>query len=285
LSARDRNLFNKLQKMKLIHYLFLISFLCGLHIFGIAQCTQPEPPQITNIKICEGEANIPLCANGSDVRWYANSNKTGIIYYGNCYTPGEHVSYCATFKYYATQTINGCESETAQATYTIECVPIPPTVTVIPEKISENEPDPIFEASTIYQNQRFRWYDENYSFIQESNYYEPNRLNGLVYYVSQIPYGCESYKIPVEITFYDNTVNLIKDKDLSSIIIYNTPHNILFTNTKNIKFIYIYNQLGQIIEISDKKELDLSKFICGIYFLRIETEKESYLNQIRIPCW
>jgi len=64
---------------------------------------------------CIGDAVSNLTASGSNITWYSNASGTNPIGSGNNYTP----SSSGTATYYATQTINGCESVTTSETVTI----------------------------------------------------------------------------------------------------------------------------------------------------------------------
>lgn len=67
----------------------------------------PSAPQITQLPTqCEGDDLLPLTASGSNIAWYKDVAKQQKLFIGNNYLPA--VSASTTF--YATQTVNGCES-------------------------------------------------------------------------------------------------------------------------------------------------------------------------------
>ena len=84
-------------------------------------CTPPNAPLMSPDKsYCDSLSILPLTATGDSITWYSDPNKTTIIARGNNYTPRYS---SIPKKYYATQTKNGCESDTASVKVTFYSVP------------------------------------------------------------------------------------------------------------------------------------------------------------------
>jgi hypothetical protein len=108
-----------MKKTAQISILIFLSF--GMYFQGFSQCVKPNPPVTQNITACEGDYDTSLCAIGEQITWYKNPDKTELLSKGNCFFPWYYNSESDT--YYATQTINGCESDVSEAIMTINQTP------------------------------------------------------------------------------------------------------------------------------------------------------------------
>lgn len=179
--------------------LFLtIAFLCISLIVSqsFAQCTKPNPPVITNAETCVGEPNNALTAQGQNITWYQDQEKTIVLQTNsNSYTPT--VTNDNTYMYYATQTVNSCESDVAPAIYTIKPRPTSPIVTVSPNSICIYETIPNFYATPSVGG-TIKWYEpDGFTFIKTGTSLTPDRPAAsapftIQYYASQVVNGCES---------------------------------------------------------------------------------------------
>lgn len=81
---------------------------------------KPLPPVFTNnsLVICQGAPAVTLTAQGQNVLWY--NQVTGGT--GNVIAPVINTSNGHTISWYATQTVNGCESERAQITVRVSAI-------------------------------------------------------------------------------------------------------------------------------------------------------------------
>lgn len=66
----------------------------------------PVPTVVSPVVYCQGDTPVPLSATGQNIRWY--TTPTGGV--GTAITPTPSTFGQGTFTWYATQTINGCES-------------------------------------------------------------------------------------------------------------------------------------------------------------------------------
>jgi len=146
----------------------------------------PLPPITNNQIFCESDnATIStLIANGLNIKWYASLTDTIEL-------PSNHL--LTSVNYYATQTINNCESDRIAINVTINSNSLP-TVTS-PQKfcIQQNATlnDIIISGSNI------KWYDA----LTGGNLLPNTTLlqNASTYYASQTINGCESLRAPVTI--------------------------------------------------------------------------------------
>lgn len=72
------------------------------------------PVSEPTIKYCQGEEIKALYSEGYDIKWYPDANLSVLLHSGSFYTPPLNPDVVATKSYYATQTINKCESSTAK---------------------------------------------------------------------------------------------------------------------------------------------------------------------------
>ena len=91
---------------------------------GSITVSQPDsvpPPGASNLSLCDGQSEC-LEATGTDIKWYEEPSHTSpSVYTGNVFC----FDYPSTgiWKFYATQTIAGCESEVSTATLIVKATP------------------------------------------------------------------------------------------------------------------------------------------------------------------
>lgn len=119
-------------------------------------CPEIATPTLVGGSVCFGEANIELTANSNTsalITWY---NIAGIkIGSGNNYTPTETQQ--GSYKYYATQTENGCESEKVEVEFIIQELPTAPIISIEKTAICEYESEPKISA-VISNATSVKWY-------------------------------------------------------------------------------------------------------------------------------
>jgi hypothetical protein len=89
----------------------------------------PPPTVTSSIAYCKDEVPATLTATGTGVKWYTAAT-------GGVGTPTPPVVSTATVgsvAYFATQTLNGCESERARVDVRTKAVPVAPTVASLPD--------------------------------------------------------------------------------------------------------------------------------------------------------
>ncbi len=81
----------------------------------------PDPPTGENMSICKNLDIPPLEAIGIDIIWYSDPELTEVVFNGNIFYTGDTLP--GNYTYYATQTVNGCESSYTELTLTIYDTP------------------------------------------------------------------------------------------------------------------------------------------------------------------
>jgi hypothetical protein len=158
---------------------------------------RPEPPVMIAAEVCLGSSNKEVCASpmaGGYISWYGSS--VGIIQlsYGECYRPTKSQS--GVYIYYATETVDGCESEKAPVEYTVKPLPQPPVIIPVGNVcIYDGEQ----ELEAIGEN--ITWYKENNEIATGTTYtHEITAAGTIDYHATQTIGGCEGVKHFVRFT-------------------------------------------------------------------------------------
>ncbi|WP_128548570.1 Ig-like domain-containing protein [Larkinella soli] len=86
----------------------------------------PQAPGVENKVVCQDTPEQTLSAAGSNIRWFdANDNGIGAP------RPATNIESTQTYTFKATQTVNGCESQKASLTFTVNVTPKPAVVTPV----------------------------------------------------------------------------------------------------------------------------------------------------------
>lgn len=152
----------------------------------------PQQPIVNSQSFCESDvANISnIVITGQDIKWYASDGNA------NALPPDTEITGNTT--YYASQTVNGCESSRTPVTIIINSAPLPTATS--PQKFCIQQNAMI--SSVVISGSNINWYDQPTG----DNLLPATTLliNG-TYYATQNTNGCESLRLPVSITV-DNTV-------------------------------------------------------------------------------
>ncbi|TDW48617.1 gliding motility-associated-like protein [Flavobacterium sp. 270] len=165
--------------------------------------------------------------------------------------------------YYATQTLNNCESERFAVTVKVQNTQNP--IVTSPQIFCIQQKPKISDIKVSGQN--IKWFESQTSNISlsESALLE----NGVTYYVQETINNCESDKIPVKITILEatsgNCINLVEELPFPKFF---TPNNDGYNDTWTINFAYlapnssirIFDRYGKFI-----KELTLNTAWDGTY--------------------
>ena len=149
----------------------------------------PTPTENTNQMLCSSQNPTldTIQISGTSIKWY-NSSGTLLI---------NSTSLQNGMTYYATQTVNNCESERLGITISIVNTPATPTA-ITTQSFCKKENA---RLSTIQiAGQDIKWYETNFSAISLPN--STLLENKKSYYASQT-IGCESDRIAVLIRIYD----------------------------------------------------------------------------------
>lgn len=145
----------------------------------------PLAPIALNQTFCENtNATISnLIATGQNIKWYASLNDTNSL--------PTNTTLQNNTNYYATQTINGCESSKTLISVTINSVPLPSLTSPQTFCIQQNA----VINSIVISGQNIKWYDASTGGNLISN--TSSLINGQTYYASQTINNCESLRVPV----------------------------------------------------------------------------------------
>jgi gliding motility-associated-like protein len=189
---------------------------------------QPLPVSTSPQTFCiEQNATLnSIAITGQNVKWYDALTNGNLLNNSTSLQNG--------ITYYATQTINGCESERLAVTSTIQDT-APPTANAI-QSFCVQKNAKISDISILGQN--INWFD---SLTSSTSLSESTLLtNGTTYYASQTVNNCESTRIPILITILDATnnecINLVDEFPYPKFF---TPNNDGFNDTWAIDFNYL----------------------------------------------
>ena len=167
----------------------------------------PDAPAVTPASVCEGQSNTPLTATPSDggyISWYLNASRSNVSLLkinSSSYTPIDFAP--DVFLYYATQTVDGCQSAAAEVTYTIKPIPSVPTITFNTYSLCVYDNPPVLTA----EGTNVQWYmsdqitmanttDEGTHLVTDMS------MGKHSYYASQTIDGCEGPQ--ANVVFYVN---------------------------------------------------------------------------------
>lgn len=169
----------------------------------------PPPPNIVGKKAyCINEQFQPLIVGGTDILWY-NSPVGGTAVN---IPPYVNTTVAGAYTFYATQTVNGCESrQRTPITITVAPKPNKPIVTS-PIGFCENDPSDSLKAD----GQNLTWFYSPVGGLPSVFAPTPNTSvrDTTKYWVSQTIDGCESERaeIEVQVTFRPNGLIVVSRK-------------------------------------------------------------------------
>ncbi|CAA9199259.1 hypothetical protein FLA105534_02515 [Flavobacterium bizetiae] len=180
-----------------------ITYYVSQTIDGCESDRIPVTTKIQNTLAPTGNSNQLFCTGQNPT--IANIQITGdLVKWYDSVTNGNLLSASTTLEdgkiYYASQTVNGCESERFGITISIVNMPTAPTGTGN-QAFCKNENATINSIQTLGQN--IQWYDTNFSaaVLPNTTFLEDNKT----YYASQT-IGCESDRTPFFIHVYNTAL-------------------------------------------------------------------------------
>jgi len=222
-----------------------------------ATITTATPPQAIDQTFCAPATVSVLFLPGNNIKWYSTV--------GGAQLAGTTPVVSGT--YYATQTLNGCESA---------ATPITVTITTTPSVTGDQTQD--FTAGEtiadltvgVIEGAAITWYtlaDNVYTQVPDTDLL----VNGVTYYVSQVVDNCESAK-------YAITASLVAATDtfsLAGLKAYPNPANevITITNRTELAGVSIINMLGQ--EVMQQRisgttaQLNIAQLAHGTYIVKV----------------
>ncbi|MFC6996235.1 DUF7619 domain-containing protein [Rufibacter roseus] len=140
----------------------------------------PPAPEVAEPGLqCEGAALLPLVATGNNIKWYEDAEKKQELAVGNSFTP--IVSSTTTF--FASQTVNGCESPASAV-----------TVKVHPSKVAVTVNADTLFAPTAHA---YQWYFNGAPLAGETGQKLVAQNTGR-YWLKTYTNGCESRSDEIE---------------------------------------------------------------------------------------
>ena len=162
----------------------------------------PAAPTTENATICYGAPKASVCVQGNvgTVTWYPDATASNVLAKTTCYTSSE--TYAGEYSYYATQTVDGCESDRTSATYTIVELPSIPMVTT--EKYSCDYDTEHVLSVAEKPGITVAWYSssDTTSLLATGNEFthQITQSGTVTYYVRQIANGCASNYVTTSFT-------------------------------------------------------------------------------------
>ena len=159
----------------------------------VAVTQSPAAPIATNQQFCKDtNATISnLIATGQNIQWYSSLTESASLPINTLLQTNTN--------YYATQTVNGCESSRSVVNVIINSVPLPilnsPQTFCVQQNAEIN--------AIVVTGQNIKWYDA----ATGGNVLSTNSslVNGQTYYASQTTNNCESLRAPVLINIQNTS--------------------------------------------------------------------------------
>lgn len=147
---------------------------------------KPLAPGVTaSYAYCYGQTIPPLTATGSNLKWYG-ANDTPL---GGTPTPSNSVG----SSYKVSQTVNGCESDKATISVTINQTPVPTATAFIEFCLGETA------AVLTATGKNLKWYNAQGTALASAPTPSTATVSTLVYFVSQTDNGCESERFKITV--------------------------------------------------------------------------------------
>lgn len=220
---------------------------------------------------CAGALVSDLVAQGSNIKWYTQS--TGGI-------PLDPSTELVTGNYYASQTVDGCESEDrlqVQVSITDPVTPSGDSSQTLPE--GSTIEDIVITPSDV------TWFGTEADALAGTNPLAPGTLleDGETYWAVNIENDCLSEPFPVTITI----VLGIEDNHSFQVNYYPNPtQGLLFISSDNyqVNGVGVLNLLGQEVKFfqtdSNEVVIDLSELPRAIYFVKVNAEEFTQVFRI-----
>ncbi len=248
----------------------------GAQFFGsvlLVECTTyPDAPTgVASQTHCDGDTVADLEAIGQNIKWYLNPTGGTALPSSAPLTTGS--------LYYATQTVDGCESEDrfeVEVSLTIAETPTGDAIQTFMEGATL--------ADVVVDPADVTWFATEADALAGNNPLPLNTVlvDGETYYAVNIVDDClsEPFAVTVNITLSTN------DFDNSSFTFYPNPTDgiVQLSYNKSITGVTVSNLLGQVVlnkEFdSNQVEIDLSTLPNAIYLIRVNSESGSKVVKV-----
>ena len=150
-------------------------------ISAVFEAVALETPTAEAQEFCEGATVADLVAEGTEIKWYDAEDAT---------MPLTEDTVLVAGTYYATQTIDGCESEKLAVEVVVNATPEAP-VAESPQEVAEGATI----VDLVVEGENLIWYNEEGEVLPETTVL----VSGTTYYVTQTIEGCESEATPIQV--------------------------------------------------------------------------------------
>jgi hypothetical protein len=221
------------------------------------------PTGTTTQKLCEGNTLADIAVAGTDIQWYPTPTGGSPLGMATVLQDGDI--------YYASQTVDACESDT-RLEVTVFILPIAPMPTGSPNQT-------YFDGETIADldvtGTDLTWYEDEDMTQEITTPANFDLENYETYYVSQAPAGsCESELLAITVHEELGT----RDPAFSELVYHPNPmkHRLSISNSVPMESVSLYDLLGR--KILQRKvnangiSLDVSNLQSGAYFLRVSID-------------
>jgi len=118
--------------------------------------TNPTAPTANNVDVCSGMPVPNLTATGiGTINWYANCNPSQLVFSGNSFATGQTAT--GSYNYCVTQVVNGCESQTAAVTLTINDTPATPSKPNGDTSVCQSSSNIIYTTASVIGTTAYLW--------------------------------------------------------------------------------------------------------------------------------
>lgn len=174
----------------------------------------PEKPEVTPNEVCEDDPNVAVSAVSEQgyITWYSKEDcSPSSLLRKNSATYISLETFRGEYQYYATQTVDGCESPASEVTYRIKARPFAPKIVTNEYHYCEYDTPPTMKAVAEPETAQIRWYlsdKKTYANADmEQGLSDEYTLDALVLgknmlYASQINEGCEGAYAPLSFYVY-----------------------------------------------------------------------------------
>ena len=243
------------------------------------------PPTTSDVVVCEGNPVPDLVAVGENIHWYNDEQLNHLIYNGNSLST--NLIQPGTYKYFATQLVNNCESAPQPVSLTIDSLPkvdIGKDTTLIPGQIIT------LKANNEYSS--YKWSngsDQPYIELSAGNLKSDFQIVTLEVTDNN---GCENSDT---IKIYLQSPTFIgNNEEKIPVMLYPNPNpgtfNISYNtqNTNGLVIITLINSNGQTCYVNkglvtgaeNTIRLNLPELTSGIYLVKINLNEKVYTERM-----
>ena len=153
---------------------------------NISVTPKPNAPIVQNAAICFGDDVPDLSATGTNIQWYDDAELTNLIYSGSVFS--SDATSVGIYTYYATQTIDGCESFSDTVSLVINAIPDAPVGSDL--TVCYGNPDATLSAT----GSNITWFNDVAltNIIHTGNSYDTglSSVGSASFYITQTIAGC-----------------------------------------------------------------------------------------------